>query len=37
MNAAFPVQFIAKGNLFIVINDNNELADLLRKIQTDTK
>ena len=32
MNAAYPVQFIAKGKLFVVINDNDELADILRKI-----
>ena len=31
MNAAYPMDFIAKGNWFIVINDNRELADLLRK------
>lgn len=32
MNAAYPIQFIAKGNLFVVINDNRELSDLLRRI-----
>jgi hypothetical protein len=32
MNAAYPLQFIAKGKLFVVINDNDELADILRKI-----
>jgi hypothetical protein len=32
MNAAYPMQFIAKGNWFVVINDNRRLSDLLRKI-----
>lgn len=32
MNAAYPITFLAKGNLFIVINDNVELSDMLRKI-----
>jgi hypothetical protein len=32
INAAYPIQFIAKGKWFIVINDNGKLADLLREI-----
>ena len=32
MNAAYPVQFIAKRNLFVVVNDNDELTEILRKI-----
>lgn len=31
-NAAYPMQFVAKGNMFVVINDNHDLADLLRKL-----
>jgi len=32
MNAAYPVRFIAKGNWFVVVYNNEELAETLQKI-----
>lgn len=32
MNAAYPVRFIAKGDWFVVVSNNESLAETLRKI-----